>query len=219
MALYQVVEHSGQKSLIDVAAGGGSVAVPAPYNTETWITESGTFTAPVTGWYAVWMIGGGNGGLLYNTRLILFSGPSGIEKEFLLHLTAGESVPVTIGAGGIGAVLDVDDAPASAWGGSTSFGEISTGDGLDIYDTSKYPLKVYLQNWVYYGNISAGTMLDVYGSGPGGGIPQGSSGNGFFYGAGGGAHRKIGSLSDDMVGNGAAGAIRLRYYDPNKSSN
>ena len=74
------------------------------WNAEEIITESGTWTAPVTGWYDVTLIGGGYGaygfrsneGLLYQVQ----GGNGGEIKNILKYYTKGEAIPVTIGSGG-----------------------------------------------------------------------------------------------------------------------
>lgn len=212
MALYQVVEHSGQKSLIDVAAGGGSVAVPAPYNTETWITESGTFTAPVTGWYAVWMIGGGTGGYVVASTRYASGGLSGTSDSFLEYIEAGTEVPVTIGAGSSGVISTPIPEAAPASGGQTKFGDHECRFDSYIGGTHTY--------------AAVGGNAYSFGAGPGGGAVNvagldGSSGSGRFYGAGGVAYYTEiqADVASSCVGSGAQGAVRLRYYDPNKSSN
>lgn len=208
MALYQVVEQNGQKSLIDVAAGGGSVAVPAPYNTETWITESGTWTAPVAGWYDLFLISGGNAGNVIeeSSRVLLIGGSYGNTAQYLVYFTGGEVVDVLIGAGAI--------AQDSTAAGYTSFGDFSS---ILTIDENNYYTAIR-NSAVSFDKSSVGA---VFGSGPGGGhhIENGLNGmgSGRFYGAG-GAVLWSPTASERIIGNGAPGAARLRYYDPNKTS-
>ncbi len=79
--------------------------VPA-FNHRDVITTSGTYTAPVTGWYRITVKGGGGGGQGGDNTAALGIGGSGggeggmtIGYEFL---TAGDTASVVIGAGGAG---------------------------------------------------------------------------------------------------------------------
>lgn len=192
-------------------SGGGSGGGASPYNTEEWITASGTWTAPVTGDYAVLLIGGGMGGSAYtassNTNAYARGGDSGAWVNKLIHLAAGTSVAVTIGAGGSGITV-VDNFTGSV-GGATSFGTLATTEGA----------KALLRGVPQYSADAQHEATTSPGAGFGGGdaSPGHAAFSGDFYGAGGGACTFIDTAP--VAASGKQGAIRLRYYDPNKSSN
>ena len=243
MAIHQVVKQGDQKVLVEVPVGGnekwgkyveGAVpenpssliadmpvgsyvtddkptaptTVPAPYNKEVLITESGTFIVPVTGWYEVWMIGGGGGAMVNTSGITVQGGNSGNALSTIRHYYAGQEIPVTIGAGGVGAVYS-GSVPESVSGGETRFG--------DLTPPPNYFMSLQKEN-----TLAKDYDLSGRGAGAGGGSwgvvgLDGTSGCGRWYGAGGGAFQiRANSTGTRGAGNGAQGAIRLRYYDPNK---
>lgn len=192
-----------------------------PYNTEEWITESGTWTAPVTGWYDVWMISGGNGGVVEDSSTIikLQSGSSGVERRFLSYFEAGVSVPVVIGSGGAGLVTNVGASLDEAVGGDTIFGTLRV---THAYDINEDNFEESSRDYLFKSNFMTNRKeMHLSGSGLGGGYSavgiDGLSGSGRWYG-GGGAAITASSHPNDIGGNGAQGAICLRYYDPNKEN-
>ena len=77
------------------------------FNHRDEITTSGTYTAPVSGWYKITVKGGGGGGRggMYITGVGVFSGSGGGEGGATVgfeYMTAGQTATVTIGAGGTG---------------------------------------------------------------------------------------------------------------------
>lgn len=189
------------------------------YNTKEIITESGEWTAPVTGWYKVTCISGGQGGKIINTTTIFAQGgDSGKIVSDYLFLEKNDSVSVTIGAGGIGKIFQNGDTSLNDFerdcnGGETSFGSITTNiSGL---------------NPIFRG-ISLGsgsTGYAIYSIGCGGGLGGGRYGSGAdpnsgaipaaWYGAGGGS--KIAGAS--LVSPGYQGCIIVEYYDAAKDKN
>ncbi|MBD5585212.1 MAG: hypothetical protein HDQ88_09020 [Clostridia bacterium] len=255
MAIFQVIEQDGQKTLVEVPVGGnetwgkyiaGTVpadpsaiiadmpvgsyvtddkptapkVAPAPYNTEVWITESGTWTAPVRGWFDVTAIAGGNGGMF--TSGYVSSGNSGEVIRKLLHFEQGQKVPVTIGAGGLTTKTSNSDARA---GGDTVFGNLTARAGKGFLGGTS----------VWYSRFDNNVgSAQLVGAGAGGGqnyMPPVSSvdadyhvseADGTDYGAGGSASAQVaaGAVVQYVgLGKGAPGAVRLRYYDPNKKGN
>lgn len=186
-------------------------------NTEVWITESGTYTVPVTGEYEATLISGGNGAFLDSSRA--WGGDSGNTRTYFIHLTAGAEIPVTIGAGGIGAynpsgTLQESDMTASS-GGITHFGDFSSAPLL----TEPGSFTRFRGNRVDKVHGS-----EIYAIGGGSGVlqlPSETEAEGKnlfrFFGAGGSAGYGYGS-ENAMAASGRAGGIRLRYYDPNKST-
>lgn len=200
------VQPDGTTTVVDstglLSALGGNLL----YNSEEWITESGTWIAPVTGWYDVWMIGGGQGALITASAYFIMGGISGNYVHSLLFFEAGSSVPVVIGAAGIGRVSDSDIPQRN--GGITSFGELSTEQGADGLQTRSVPTPYYTTAGQAYGA----------GGGFGGGYYAATDVvHGTFWGAGGGGYIND-SGSVRLAGNGYQGAIRLRYYDPAKAN-
>lgn len=182
-------------------------------NEEKWILESGTFVAPVSGWYSVLLFGGGDPGYVSVVHAGTVGGMSGPMKSALVYLTSGQEVPVIVGAGGVGSTPD----NAGTQGGVTSFGDISTEGELARFQQNTSP---YLSNASYW------TIVRAHGSGFGGG-PSGSLSQstqalrnaacnavGHFGGGGGSAYHP--SSSKYGIGNGAPGSIYLRWRNPNK---
>lgn len=182
-------------------------------NDEIWITQSGTFTAPVDGWYEVLLIGGGNGGIV--TDYGLFGGQGGSIYQRLVHLTAGTEVQVIIGTGGIG---DLQGRYLPSLGGSTTFfGELSSGDGAAML--ASLGISVGMSTHFPASFAPRGNYLGGWGGGPGGGAPSSlqSLCHGQFFGAGGSA-AQMANASQLLVGNGMQGAVRLRFWNPAKAA-
>lgn len=180
-------------------------------NTEVWITESGIWTAPVTGAYAIWMIDGGRGGYVVPASYYAAGGITGRSDSFLVYLEAGTEVPIVIGAGSPGVVKASDSDAPPIGGGRTKFGDHECRFSNDI--------------GAGHAQGASGGNANVPGAGFGGGYVtvdglDGSKGSGRFYGAGGAAYYT--SLSSDATpvraGSGAQGALCIRYYDPNKTT-
>jgi hypothetical protein len=102
------------------------------FNTRDVITTSGTYTAPVTGWYKITAKGGGGGGGSgFSFSDGAYGGNGGGEGGTTIRyipLTAGDTVTVLVGAGGTGGTSGGDGAN----GGDTSVtinGNTYTGGG------------------------------------------------------------------------------------------
>ena len=91
------------------------------FNTRDVVTTSGTYTAPVTGWYKITAKGGGGGGgYSANASNQYYTGGGGGEGGTSMsyeQLTAGDTVSIVIGGGGAGA----STATNGADGGNTSY--------------------------------------------------------------------------------------------------
>lgn len=204
-------------SVYGLAPLGPEDAIPAPYNTEEIITESGTWTAPVTGYFEVMCINGGDGGLSRPHDAI--GGISGNITKKLKYYQKGTTVGVVIGSGGIG------DKPSSVTGGSdarsggvTSFGEITGSDdaGTSFRNNVTYDMQYYIGGTT---GIPGGRAV---GAGFGGGDAWTNTADSDLdaighYGGGGGAMSES-STSKRFAGNGAPGCIIIRYYDPSKDT-
>lgn len=105
-----------------------------PFSNEQVYSNPGsyTFTAPVTGTYHVEIVGAGGAGNSSNTSNPMLSGSvasggsgaAGGYGRLFISLTAGQTVPITVGQGAAGA--GVTNANS---GGSTSFGSYMTATG------------------------------------------------------------------------------------------
>ncbi|MBD5585213.1 MAG: hypothetical protein HDQ88_09025 [Clostridia bacterium] len=187
----------------ELAALQADVKKRGLYNQEVWITESGEWTAPVTGWYEVLLIGGGSGGAarMNSTASTCTGGGSGGYLTRLVRLESGQKVSVTVGAGGAG----IKDNPTN-YGSPTQFGVLSSADDSASFSASTTSVALSL-------SINNG----VGGGGFGGGKIWPSGLNGAFWGAGGAAYYY--TDGNYGAGDGKQGAIRLRYYDPTKKGN
>lgn len=102
-------------------------------NTGEWITESGEWLAPATGWYEVVCIGGGGGGGAGGERGGSASasggggGGCGLVSRAFVYLAEGSACDVVVGSGGAGAVAAYQAYSYELFavngndGGSTSF--------------------------------------------------------------------------------------------------
>lgn len=190
---------------------GGDVAPHSGWNSEIWITESGTFTAPVTGWYEITAIGGGAGGF-YNPASGAISGASAEIYTRLIRLNAGDTATIKIGAGATNIIQTTaaPDTNLAALGGKTSFqiGNVivqASGGGINYVPTLGYidhaytrPLNSY---FIYfpgqYGGHTDGNTIVMRMSG---------------FGAGGSIHGGTSGVEP------AQGCVHLRYYDPAKNN-
>lgn len=183
-------------------------------NDEIWLTVSGTWEAPVTGWYDVWLIGGGGGSSYARDGDIrkVWSGSSGSYLFTLKYFAAGDIVDVTIGAAGKGHNDYKDGATGWSHGfpTTTTFGDVSSADEGKFAFPTKCVIGVPNQNGT--------AVCFCSGVGFGGGN---YNGNGWFYGGSGGAlvcyyggsHTEVVNLWD-----GFQGAVRLRFWNPEKAS-
>lgn len=199
-----------------LALAAGRIVNAAPvFNTEKVLTTSGSWIAPLSTWYHVKLIGGGCGGLgslkdLTNRyqELGAEGGDSGGCEEFIRFYEKGELVSYAIGAGGIGQILvGSNTVPESLYGGVTTFDGVTT-------KTSWQP-----GNNCFKGERNrSNSDYHVGASGGGAGAGQASNtqtyANGQKPGAGGGVYVTTPPSTYRLAGNGSAGAVYIRYYDP-----
>lgn len=200
------VQPDGTTTTVDstglLSALGGNLQL----NSETWITESGEWVAPVTGDYDLLLIGGGCGGIYITAREQAIAGASGELHNELIRLNAGDTASIIIGIGGISRVhTSGADTDLTALGGKTSF--ISNGKTIEAagggINYTSYIDHVYISPLntkyiCYAGNIGSfkyATPAYVGRFGCGGGIHEGAVGF-----------------------NARNGAIRLCYHDPAKAN-
>ena len=217
------------------AALGGAMM----YNVRTVITTSGTWTAPVTGWYKVIVIGGGGGGSKGHkmTSSVAGGGGGGGGSGHITiaykYITAGTSITCTIGAGGLGGTTN-----AGTDGGATSFGDITANGGngsvwhRDDTEQATAGGESGGAGGVPGGTGSNGGYSSCAGAGGAGGAT--GLGHGGGGGGGGGGHSTTsarngtgGTASDGGTngdtptsgtgangGAGGAGAVILEYFNP-----
>lgn len=190
-------------------------AMPQGWNTEELITESGTWTAKVSGWHEVTVINGGMGAFGFgNVFKDIWPGHGYGPQTKLMYLTEGQEVSVTIGAGGKGVIWDGVTTPLPACGGGvTSFGDFSVSGAKSAMYGSYYTSAYRLIHGKMYSMVRGG--------GIGGGInsDKGNSGNDAQnYGAGGaGWYDEDVNDGDMYVGDGMQGCVKIRYFDPDKA--
>lgn len=102
----------------DIAAFPAALGGAMLYNTREVLTTSGSWTAPVTGWVRMLLIGGGggSGGSIDTNPGYSCGGGAGEELELFLFLDAGTSYSSTVGAGGTAGGVSTDGGN----GGDTS---------------------------------------------------------------------------------------------------
>ena len=179
-------------------AGLDREQIPA-FNHRDVITTSGTYTAPVDGWYKITAKGGGGGGAGgYTTTTVCYSGGGGGEGGTTIgfeYLTAGDTSAVTIGAGGAGGA-------AGAYDGANG------GDSAVVINAN-----TYTGGGGYGGKLSTPGGRGGTGTIPGnpGGTGSGIVGNGFGAtggnggGAGGGFSQTYNAAGESGT-NGGGGA-------------
>lgn len=169
-------------------------------NSREIVTVSGDWEAPVSGYYSILAIDGGDGAYVYINNKSCEGGASGAYKQAVTFFEKGQIVPITIGSGGTGFVGN--GAPDSRKGGKTSIGDV---------DFSAY------ENCRLSAVISYRTAYN-YGYSPGGGFggyaPLQTE---VWYGAGGAGYAKLaGDESASIAQDGQPGAVILTWYDPAK---
>lgn len=195
-------------------------------NTREILTASGTYIAPVSGWYRIELRGGGGGGGAGKSTDIDYAGGGGGSGGIFIvyeYLHNGEQYQYSIGAGGA-ARQDHNPSPGGD-GGSTVFKvsegrvhTISGGQGGG-HRGSESPAGISGGNpgpGGFPGGIGAFTRGEA-------GLPGGSGGMGAAasktdykpgqYGSGG-----AGGFSGQLGHDGVQGCIILDYFDPEKEA-
>ncbi|MBD5585211.1 MAG: hypothetical protein HDQ88_09015 [Clostridia bacterium] len=217
-----VVQPDGVTTKVDPAGVLSVIGGNLLMNDEIWITESGEWESPITGWAQILLIGGGDGGLAGN--YLAQGGPSGSIHEALVYLSAGDKVTVNIGAGGLGCTGTTGgfSCDASRAGGMTSFGSLTSSDGINLLEVAGLNVPDGYKPCflgVHIADYSSFADKSLSGAGGGFGVGWVSIGSdaGFsgFFGAGGaGLTRQANRYASD----GQQGAIRLRFWNPAKAN-
>lgn len=202
-----------------ISALGGNLRL----NDEIIITESGEWEVPVTGWYDVLIIGGGNGGVCllgYNGTWMTSGGYAAARNRKLFYFEKGAKIPVVIGVGGQGGNAATTTNQMYS-GGITKFGDVlSNGGGAWEENAGSNSI-------AFPSNNSGFNALYSFGCGPGGGRATytplnpavagwqyNSNCEGYYWGGGGAAY--INKSGFGCSGNGKQGAVILRFWNPAK---
>ena len=238
-----VVMDGGNRYLCIADMTAGTVAPSADTTHDYWIfypvgvinkrdivTTSGTYTAPVTGWYKITVKGGGGGGQggsIFASNVVI-SGAGGGEGGTSVafeYLAVGDTATVVIGAGGAGGSLSGTGqyGGSGANGGNTTAtvnGHTYTGGGGQggSYNSNSISSSGGTGDVV---GASGGRPCawNLYTSGfacgcSGGGIGGGANGGEGTQGGGGGGGyaQNSGSYVSDG-GNGGNGFAWFEYFD------
>lgn len=226
-------------SKLDIAQGAANAGKPlivgndgnvkpinAPmFNKRDVITTSGTYTAPVTGWYKITVKGGGGGGSGGYTSRAGGGGAEGGTYIGYHKLTAGETVTCVVGAGGAGNKQTKPTSTSDLNGGDGGASTVTinaityTGGGGGGY---KIDPPHGAQGGSGTINGSAGTggdMVAASGAGNGGekhNVWKTDSNHGAYNNTGGGGcgAQPYYSSYTYYSGNGGSGYIWFEYFDP-----
>lgn len=189
-------------AFVKAAAGSGG------YNTRDIVTSSGTYTAPVSGWYKITVKGGGGGGQGgYKSSIVGRGGSGGGEGGTTIvykKMAASDTVTVIIGAGGAGGSASAGEGSDGGNSTVTIGGTIYTGGGGGGGGGG----------YIGYGGIGGtGTIPGA----PGGvqtSETSGSRGGSSGGGAGGGVGKSTNSVPEKATsgGGGAGGGAQYNSY-------
>lgn len=223
-----VVMDGGNRYLCIADMTAGTIAPSADTTGNYWIfypvgvinkrdviTTSGTYTAPVSGWYKITAKGGGgggNGGLASSGNA--FAGTGGGEGGTTIayeRMTAGQSASVVIGAGGAGGAAsggvggDGGDTTVTVNGSTYTGGKGYHGTGAAGGVGGSGTITGAPGGARNYGTLSTSVIGGGSGGGQGGGV-QGTSGT---QGGGGGG----GSCNSASQAAGAAGGNGFVWFE------
>lgn len=177
----------------------------SPYNSEETITESGEWTVPVSGWYEITIINGGDGAVSPEAISYGDPGNSGAKETFLQFLQKGQVVSISVGAKGLGNTSFIN-TDTTFKGGKTYFGTLTPDEN-----------KCFINKVVLASGNSQVTNCQLSGAGEGGGRASAwnkEENGGAYYGAGGSI--VVAPTNGKYCGDGYQGAVILRWHDPNK---
>ncbi len=214
-----------ESSLVDMTQYANDLAnrltremTPA-FNKRVKITTSGTFTAPVSGWYKFTIKGaGGGGGWGTNNSYAGAGGSEGGTTFAYEKMLVGETATITIGAGGSG-------SNTSAYGGNGGDSSVNVnnniyvagggGGGITHGGATPSGLEILGGSGDIYGSPGCGAAVVgsyVFG-GSGGGKGAGFWGRATASGYGAGGAGGTPSFSKPS-GNGSNGVCVIEYLDP-----
>ena len=202
----------------DLAARLTREQTPA-FNKRDVIATSGTYTAPVTGWYKITAKGGGGGGQggLLAAGQTYVGGTGGGEGGTVIgfeKMNAGDTASVIIGAGGAGGAAG---GTGGSSGGNTSV-TINThvytgrGAGGSSGGNGDTVIGINGENGVtVYGTATGAGGVGGHGGGAGGAIYNTVAGKTGGGGAGGNSDPQNGQTAGSA---GGAGYVWMEYFDP-----
>ena len=194
------------------------------FNKRDVITTSGTYTAPVDGWYKITVKGGGGGGgggLVVGTNAYCGGaggGEGGLSVGYK-KMAVGDTASVVVGAGGAGGAAGGGNG--SDGGGSSVVVDSTTiscggGKGATEFSGAGGTGDV---NGDAGGSRGYSTTTSAFATGGAGGGTGGGKGGGIIGtqgGGGGGGHTRYSSntMSPIAGGNGGDGYATFEYFDP-----
>ena len=192
--------------------------VPA-FNHRDVITTSGTYTAPVMGWYRIAVKGGGGGGGGgYGSSTYAGGGGGGGEGGTAIgyeKMTAGDTVSVVIGAGGAGGSANASGAnggSSSATIGENIYTGIGGTGGSFSYSGGKGGSGGTGDIPGAPGSVGAG-LHDSAAASACGGSGGGSASSTGIFGGGGGGGTGIWNSTGQPGGAGGNGYATFEYFD------
>jgi hypothetical protein len=202
------------KQSVDMSAYTTTVNSPM-FNKRDVITTSGTYTAPVTGWYKITVKGGGGGGenAIKQSQYVCggSSGGEGGTTVAYERMSAGDTVTVTIGAGGTAGVaggnssvvLNGNTYTGGGGGGTTGLGGLGgTGTITGACGQSRE---------FYFSGV--GSVYGRSGGGDGGAITSVNSTPSQGINGGGGAGGSVIGANVYSGGAGGNGYVWFEYFD------
>jgi microcystin-dependent protein len=203
----------------DLAARLTREQTPA-FNRRDVITTSGTYTAPVTGWYRIVVKGGGAGGQggHYNSSFVVgVGGTGGGEGGTTIgyeKMNAGQTATVVIGAGGAGGAYGIN--VAASYGGNGGDSSVTIGDtNITGYGAATYTggSGTICGSPGTQGLASSSVHLQGQG-GAGGGAGGRLLTNGILGGGGSGGNAIMhnGTCTNGLAG--GAGYVWFEFFDP-----
>jgi microcystin-dependent protein len=210
----------------DLAARLTREQTPA-FNKRDVITTSGTYTAPVTGWYKITVKGaggGGSGGASYSQSGL--SGGSGAEGGTSFawqYFDAGDTVSIVIGAGGTGGAASTTSAttPGGNGGDSSVTFNLTTitgggGKGASWRGAAGGTGDIVGAPGLSNENSTSNASPGRCGGGAGGGVggTNDSAGGNGTLGGGGGGGAGVYNAANTAGGKGGDGYAWFEYFDP-----
>lgn len=221
--------QTADSALIDITQYASDLAnrltreqTPA-FNHRDVITVSGTYTAPVTGWYRITAKGGGGGGQgggILNSNY--YGGSGGSEGGTTIayeYMVAGDTATVVVGAGGAGGAKSTSSGGGvgSEGGNSSVTINLTTytgGGGSGGNSSSAQTGGTGTISGAPGGNGNRGPSISQPG-GNGGGSGGGHSTSGINGGGGSGGSVTVSSTTTAINGfAGGNGYVTFEYFDP-----
>lgn len=220
------VDSTNWKQSADMSAYTTTVNSPM-FNKRDIVTTSGTYTAPVTGWYKITIKGGGGGGGSGSSFTAGcfggFGGSEGGTTIEYIRMMAGDTANVIIGGGGTGGTYNdtkgADGGDTSVTIGSMTYTAGGGGGGSrstnQSYAGGSGTINGAVGSQGGQSNRSGDSVSGGSGGGNGAGIASNSIGGNAVAnsGAGGGGGGAVYNSTKYAGGNGGDGYAWFEYYD------